>query len=82
MQAIPLSEFRANTASVLDRVQQGLTVRILRHGKPVADLVPVREAEADRLPNWKQAFTPVQLPPGMSLSKAALDQRDDHGATA
>ena len=81
MQELPLSEFRANAASVLDQVQQGETVRILRHGKPVADLVPVRETQADRLPNWKQAFAPVQLPLGMSLSQAALAQRDDSGET-
>ncbi len=82
MQELPLSEFRANAAAVLDRVQQGQTVRILRHGKPVADLVPVRETEADRLPNWKQAFAPVQLPPGVSLSQAVSDLRDEPGARA
>ena len=82
MQELPLSEFRANASSVLDRVQQGQTVRILRHGKPVADLVPVREVEYDRLPNWKQAFAPVQLPPGVSLSQAALEQPDSGGAPA
>lgn len=82
MQELPLSEFRANAATVLDRVQQGQTVRILRHGKPVADLVPVRESEADRLPNWKQAFAPVQLPAGASLSQAVTDLRDGDGVSA
>ena len=43
MITLPLSEFRANASSTLDLVQQGRTVRILRHGKPVADLVPVRD---------------------------------------
>ena len=42
MHEIALSEFRANTAAMLDLVEQGETVRILRHGKPVADLVPVQ----------------------------------------
>lgn len=81
MQELPLSEFRANAAAVLDRVQQGQTVRILRHGKPVADLVPVREAEADRLPNWKQVFAPVQLPAGVSLSQAVLESHGERGST-
>lgn len=76
MQELPLSEFRANAASVLDRVQQGHTVRILRHGKPVADLIPVPETGADRQPNWKQVFAPVQLAPGVSLSQAVLDQHE------
>lgn len=82
MQEFPLSEFRANASAVLDQVQQGQTVRILRHGKPVADLVPVREVDTNRLPSWKQAFAPVQLPPGVSLSQAALEQRDDSAAAA
>ena len=59
---------------MLDLVQQGQTVRILRHGKPVADLVPIRETDRDRIPSWKQAFTPVRLPDGVSLSDAVIDE--------
>lgn len=77
MRIVPLSEFRANSAAMLDLVEQGETVRILRHGKPVADLVPVRELAVTRLPSWKQPFEPVRLPPGMSLSQAVLEERDE-----
>lgn len=78
MHTVPLSEFRANAAAMLDLVEQGETVRILRHGKPVADLVPPRdEPAAVRQPSWKQPFDPVQLPPGVSLSQAVLDERDE-----
>ncbi len=80
MLTLPLTEFRANASSTLDMVLQGHTVRILRHGKPVADLVPVREAEPGRQPSWKQAFAPVQLPPGVSLSRAVLEQHDEGAA--
>jgi antitoxin (DNA-binding transcriptional repressor) of toxin-antitoxin stability system len=48
---------------MLDLVEQGETVRIMRHGKPVADLVPVRDEQPLRQPSWKQPFDPVQLPP-------------------
>lgn len=75
MLVLPLSEFRANASSMLDRVQLGETVRILRHGKPVADLVPIKDAQAARTPNWKRPFPPVHLPPGVSLSQAVLDER-------
>jgi prevent-host-death family protein len=40
MHTIPLSEFRAHASAMIDLVEQGETVRILRHGKPVAELVP------------------------------------------
>ena len=48
-------------AVLLDLVEQGQTVRILRHGKPVADLVPVRAEAAP--PAWKQAIEPARLEP-------------------
>ncbi|MCZ4313233.1 type II toxin-antitoxin system Phd/YefM family antitoxin [Comamonadaceae bacterium G21597-S1] len=76
MITLPLSEFRAHASSTLDLVQQGQTVRIMRHGKPVADLVPVREQAGDDLPNWKRPFAPVQLPPGVSLAQAVRDDPD------
>jgi prevent-host-death family protein len=63
MHTLPLSEFRANASAMLDLVEQGETVRIMRHGKPVADLVPVRDEQPLRQPSWKQPFDPVQLPP-------------------
>jgi prevent-host-death family protein len=77
MISLPLSEFRANASSMLDLVQQGQTVRILRHGKPVADLVPIRETDPHRIPSWKQAFTPVRLPDGVSLSDAVIDEPEE-----
>jgi prevent-host-death family protein len=77
MHTLPLSEFRANTSAMLDLVERGETVRIMRHGKPVADLVPIQVAPRVRLPNWKQPFEPVLLPVGVSLSQAVLDERDE-----
>lgn len=76
MKTLPLSEFRANVSATLDLVAQGEPVRIMRHGRPVADLVPVRGSDEDRLPSWKQPFAPVQLPPGASLSRAVRDDGD------
>lgn len=80
MHTLPLTEFRANVSAMLDLVAQGQTVRILRHGKPVAELVPLREGadagRAARTPSWKQPFEPViQLPPGRSVVQDLLDER-------
>ena len=77
MHILPLSKFRANASAMLDLVAQGKTVRIMRHGKPVADLVPVQDGKTTKLPSWKQPFEPVQLPAGVSLSQAVLDERDE-----
>jgi hypothetical protein len=62
---------------MLDLVEGGETVRIMRHGKPVADLVPIQAAPTAKLPNWKQPFEPVLLPVGLSLSQAVLIERDE-----
>jgi len=75
MHTLPLSEFRANASAMLDLVAQGETVRIMRHGKAVADLVPVQDLPTARLPSWKQPFEPVGLPAGVSLSQAVLEDR-------
>lgn len=81
MHTLPLSEFRANVSAMLDLVEQGQTVRILRHGKPVAELVPVKtEAAAaeKKLPSWKRPFEPViKLAPGATTgAQLILDERD------
>ncbi|MET4580419.1 type II toxin-antitoxin system Phd/YefM family antitoxin [Ottowia thiooxydans] len=58
MQTISVTEFRARAAEMVERVQNGETVRILRHGKPVAELV-APSVERTHLPRWK---TPIERP--------------------
>lgn len=74
---VPLSEFRAHTSAMIDRVEKGEIVRILRHGKPVAELVPLQPPGEGKVPRWKQPFDPVMLSPGVSLSQAVLDERNE-----
>ena len=78
MHSLPLSEFRANASAMLDLVEQGETVRILRHGKPIADLVPVREVPPGELPAWKRRdFEPLSLPSGAkSGARLIVDERE------
>ncbi|MFM6990600.1 MAG: type II toxin-antitoxin system Phd/YefM family antitoxin [Rhodoferax sp.] len=60
MQSIPLSEFRANVSAMIDLVEKGETVCILRHGKPVAEIVPPRPV-AVKVPAWKRPITPLNI---------------------
>lgn len=77
MKTLSLSEFRAHASEMVDLVQQGETVRILRHGKPVAELVPVRGDEAARVPSWKRPFDalPAALPQGKTLAQRIVEER-------
>lgn len=79
MQTLPLSEFRANVSAMLDLVEKGETVRILRHGKPVADLVPARPEEPRPLPSWKRKIEPLryQRPDGKTLAQLIIEEREN-----
>lgn len=79
MQILPLSEFRANASAMLDRVEQGETVRILRHGKPVADLVPVQAAPVQRVPSWKRKIEPLRYEraDGKTLAQQIIEEREN-----
>jgi prevent-host-death family protein len=75
MHILPLSEFRANASAMLDLVERGETVRIMRHGKPVADLVPV-VPEPAQAPSYQQPFEPLMaLPPDYSAVRDFVDER-------
>ncbi len=77
MQILSLSEFRAHASEMLDLVEKGETVRILRHGKPVAELVPLRAEEAAP-PSYLHPFEPVMpLPEGYSAVSKLIDERRD-----
>lgn len=78
MHTLPLSEFRANASAMLDLVEKGETVRIMRHGKPVADLVPVRDDAAPRLPSWKRPIEPLeyQRADGKTLAQLIIEERE------
>lgn len=78
MHILSLSDFRARASEMLDRVENGETVRILRHGKPVADLVPVRpEAEAIQ-PRWKLPVEPLRYlkPPLKTGAELIIEERE------
>ena len=45
MDAMPISKFKAQCLSVMDRVRRtGRPVRVTRYGRPVADVVPATPA--------------------------------------
>ncbi len=77
MQVLSLSEFRAHASEMLDLVEKGETVRILRHGKPVAELVPVRSDEAEA-PSYLQPFEPIRYAkaPSKPGSQMIIDERE------
>ena len=79
MHIISLSEFRANASAMIDRVEQGETVRILRHGKPVAELNPVKQTPDEAtVPAWKKPFEPlhIQRADGKTGAQLIIEERE------
>jgi prevent-host-death family protein len=76
--SVPLSEFRANAAAMIDLVEKGETVCILRHGRPVAELVPMQPAAAQKVPRWKMPVEPLNYlkAPSKSGARMILDERE------
>ncbi len=78
MHSIALSEFRAHVSAMIDLVEQGETVRVMRHGKPVAELVPPRVEEVAKVPRWKLPVEPLKYlrAPEKSGAQLIIEERD------
>ncbi len=55
-----------------DLVENGESIRILRNGKPIADIVPV----VPDLPSWKRSAAQPLVLNGVSISKMILEDRE------
>lgn len=75
MKTITFTEFRRNASGVLDLVEKGESIRVLRHGKPIAKIVPadLRQSRS-RGTAWKRPGLRLVIPGG-SLSEAVLEDR-------
>jgi prevent-host-death family protein len=72
MRTATFSEFRNQAKKFFDAVEDGESIEIYRHGKPVAILTPIQKRSQER---WKTA-RPLSLT-GISLSHAVLADRED-----
>ncbi|MGH9396657.1 MAG: type II toxin-antitoxin system Phd/YefM family antitoxin [Terriglobia bacterium] len=72
MKTVTFTEFRTNASEVLDLVEKGESIRVLRHGKAIAKIVPADWREAK--PAWKRPG-PRLVTAGRALSKAVLEER-------
>jgi len=74
MTTISFTEFRKNASSMMDRVERGETLLVLRHGQPIAEVSPVRQKEKT-MPSWKNP--PLRLSiKGKGLAAAIIQERN------
>lgn len=72
MRQTTFTELRSQAKAFFDLVEAGESVRVLRNGKPIADIVPV---VAD-LPSWKRRKAQPLVISGVSVSKAIEQDRE------
>lgn len=71
MKHATFTEVRNHAKQYFDIVELGESVRVLRNGKPIADIVPVM---AD-LPSWKRRKAQPLVLDGVSVSRLILEER-------
>lgn len=72
MKQATLTEVRNNAKQYFDIVEAGESVRVLRNGKPIADIVPV----LTDLPSWKRRRAHPLVLDGVSVSRMILEERE------
>lgn len=74
MRTVNFTEFRSNASFLLSAVEKGEIIVVLRHGKPIAKILPAEEKESKRSSLKKPGLRLVSK--GVSLSSAILAERD------
>lgn len=72
MKTVTFTEFRKSASELMDLVERGETVRVLRHGKPIARIVPADTPEGQ--PAWRRPGLRL-VAQGAALAKAVLEER-------
>lgn len=72
MKQATFTEVRNHAKQYFDIVEAGESVRVLRNGKPIADIVPI----AADLPSWKRLKVQPLVLDGVSISRMILEERE------
>ena len=79
MTTVTLTEFRKHASGMLTRVENGETLVVLRHGRPIAEVSPVADAR-NAEPSWKMPALRL-VTKGAGLSAAILEERTIEGVS-
>ena len=73
MKQATFTEVRNHAKQFFDIVEAGESVRVLRNGKPIADIVPI----VNDLPSWKRRRAQPIILDGVSVTKMILEEREE-----
>lgn len=72
MKQATFTDVRNHAKQYFDMVASGESVRVLRNGKPIADIVPIMVD----LPSWKRRKAQPLVLDGVSMSRMILGERE------
>lgn len=73
MKTVTFTEFRQHASGLFSDVENGETVLVVRHGRPIAEVCPISSGGATE-PSWKRPGLRLAAD-GASLSEAILEER-------
>ena len=73
MLKIKSTDFRAQIKHYFELVEKGELVRIIRNGKPVADIIPVQSDK--KIQSWKTPGVKIKLK-NISITQEILNDRE------
>lgn len=76
MKTVNFTTFRKKASGLITEVEKGEELVLIRHGKPVAEIIPYRKS-GEQDPRWKQPITLLEID-GHDLSTAILEDREVH----
>lgn len=71
MKQVTFTEVRKNAEQYFNLVESGESVRVLRNGKPIADIVPVAAVQ----PSWKRRKVQPLVLDGRAASSIIIEAR-------
>ncbi len=72
MKQATFTEIRNHAKQYFDIVEAGESVRVIRNGKAIADIVPV----LSDVPSWKKRKVQPLVIDGLAVSQMILEQRE------
>jgi len=73
MNSVTFTDFRNNASGLLSRVENGETLTVLRHGRPIAEVCPIAK-QNDAVPSWKKPGLRLSIK-GAELSSVILEEK-------
>jgi len=73
MKPVAFTEFRNNASELCSEVEKGGAFLVLRHGRPIAEIIPASSDRAEA-PSWKKPGLRLTTK-GVGLAAAILQER-------